>query len=59
MNLKRKFEMYGNMSGVEKNLNRNQLVAYKNFDHHNYSMIPGQNNSPQQPSSKIIHDKIV
>ena len=50
VNMKKKFEMYGNMSGVEKNLNRNELLAYKNYDHHNVAMIPGFNSSPHQPS---------
>ena len=59
MNLRRKFNMYGNMSGVEKNLNRNELLAYKNFDYKYNSMIPGQNSSPHQPSQKILMDKMM
>ena len=56
--MKRKFEMYGNMSGQEKSLNRNELTAYKNFDHHNVAMIPGYNSSPQQPSQRVLMDKM-
>lgn len=26
------FKMYGNMSSIEKSLNKNDLNAYKNFD---------------------------
>ena len=58
VNMKKKFEMYGNMSGVEKNLNRNELLAYKNYDHHNVAMIPGFNSSPHQPSQRVLFDKM-
>ena len=32
------------MTGVEKELNRDDLVAYKKFDNNQYSMIPGHTN---------------
>ena len=38
---KNQFKMYGNMSSVEKALNKNDLNAYKNFDNKNYSLVPG------------------
>ena len=31
----------GNMTHVEKRINAHDLAAYKNFDNHQYSMIPG------------------
>ena len=31
----------GNMTNVEKHMNKDDLVAYKNFDNKQYSMIPG------------------
>lgn len=35
--------MYGNMTQVEKALNRPDLEAYKNYDNNQYSLIPGVN----------------
>lgn len=32
LEVKSNFKMYGNMSSVEKALNKNDLNAYKNFD---------------------------
>ena len=31
----------GNMTNVEKLLNKEDLIAYKNYDNKQYSMIPG------------------
>jgi hypothetical protein len=33
--------MYGNMTSVEKAMNRPDLEAYKNYDNNQYSLIPG------------------
>jgi hypothetical protein len=33
--------MYGNMSSVEKAMNRNDLNAYKNYDNRDYALVPG------------------
>ena len=33
--------MYGNMSSVEKQLNKNDLQAYKNYDTQQYSLVAG------------------
>jgi hypothetical protein len=41
VNLKNQFKMYGNMSSMEKAMNRAELHAYKNNDNNQYSMIPG------------------
>ena len=43
VNVKNQFKMYGNMTSVEKALNRPDLEAYKNYDSKEYSMIPGLN----------------
>lgn len=32
---------YGNMSAAEKHINKQDLIAYKNFDQTNHAMIPG------------------
>jgi hypothetical protein len=33
--------MHGNMTGVEKQMNKDDLLAWKNYDNNQYSMIPG------------------
>ena len=45
-------KMYGNMTNVEKSLNREDLTAWKNFDNNQYSMIPGVS------SEKKIFDRV-
>jgi len=32
LEVKNRFKMYGNMSSIEKAMNKGELVAYKNFD---------------------------
>lgn len=39
-------KLNGNMTRAEKQLNREALLAYKNFDDSNYNIIPGL--SPQK-----------
>lgn len=41
LEVKDSFKMYGNMSSVEKALNKNDLRAYKNFDNRQFSLVPG------------------
>ena len=36
--------MHGNMTGVEKQLNKDDLLAWKNFDNNQYTLIPGVSN---------------
>lgn len=50
--------MYGNMTGVEKSLNKDDLVAWKNYDHTTYALIPGLNSSKKPISNKVIQDKV-
>jgi hypothetical protein len=39
--LNNQFKMYGNMTSIEKSLNRNELLAYQNYDNMPYSLVPG------------------
>ena len=39
---------YGNMTNVEKELNKDDLVAWKKYDNTQYSMIPGVSNQNKQ-----------
>ena len=41
MEVKSNFKMYGNMSSIEKALNKTDLQAYKNFDQRQFSLVPG------------------
>lgn len=41
VNLKNQFKMYGNMSSMEKAINRHDLHAYKHYDNNQYAMVPG------------------
>lgn len=41
MQKRQQMKIYGNMSSVEKNLNREDLNAWKNYDNNQYSLIPG------------------
>ena len=45
-------KLYGNMTNVEKKMNKDDLKAWQNYDDNQYSLIPGLN------SRKLInHDK--
>lgn len=39
--VKNRFKMYGNMSSIEKSINKGDLQAYKNYDTNQYSLVPG------------------
>ena len=39
--------MYGNMTSVEKAMNRAELQSYKNNDTKQYSLVPGVNHNKQ------------
>ncbi|CDW74298.1 UNKNOWN [Stylonychia lemnae] len=39
--LRSKMRQHGNMSGVEKQMNKEDLIAWKNYDNNQYSLIPG------------------
>lgn len=38
---KQMYNGYGNMTNVEKKMNRADLLAYKSYDNKQYSLIPG------------------
>mmetsp|Transcript_726 Transcript_726/g.903 ORF Transcript_726/g.903 Transcript_726/m.903 type:complete len:87 (+) Transcript_726:987-1247(+) len=53
--VKDQFMMYGNMSSVEKALNKNELQAYKNYDARQFALVPGiqhYKHTPQNESAK-------
>lgn len=50
-------KMYGNMTGIEKQMNKNDLAAFKNYDNKTYALIPGLNSSSAAPSKKILEEK--
>lgn len=39
--VKSQFRMYGNMSSIEKAMNKHDMHAYKNYDTNQYSLVPG------------------
>lgn len=43
MNTKKKALLYGNMTGVEKQMNKDEMMAYRQKDPGAYAMIPGLN----------------
>lgn len=36
--------LYGNMTNVEKQMNKEDLTGYKHYDQNIYSLIPGLHN---------------
>ena len=74
INVKKQMRGYGNMTGVEKEMNKDELHAYKKYDNSQYTLVPGISNqknfaeprpikqmSPQQNSGKgngISEDKM-
>lgn len=51
--IKQEYKAYGTMTDVEKSLNRNDLIAWKNYDYTTYAMIPGFNSQNLQLSNKV------
>ncbi len=43
MQYQKELRGYGNMTELEKKLNRVDLMAYKNYDNKMYSLVPGIN----------------
>ena len=41
MAIKDHFKMYGNMTSVEKAMNKQDLTSYKNYDTRQHSLVPG------------------
>ncbi|CDW73158.1 UNKNOWN [Stylonychia lemnae] len=42
--IKNQIRTHGNMTEVEKQMNKDDLIAWKNYDNNQYSMIPGVSN---------------
>ena len=55
--IKGDYKAYGNMTKVEKALNRNDLIAWKNYDYTTYAMIPGINSDTLKLSNKVEGEK--
>lgn len=51
--------MYGNMTGVEKSFNKDDLAAWKHYDQNTYALIPGLNSNKKPISSKVETEKIL
>ena len=58
MKISKQKRMYGNMTGVEKSFNKNDLSAYKHYDGNTYALIPGLNSSTKPVSNKVTMDKL-
>ena len=43
MHNKKTLNSIGNMTNVEKDMNRQDLIAYKKFDSNQYALSPGRN----------------
>jgi len=50
-------KMYGNMTQMEKRMNRYDLYAYKHNDNNQYCLIPGFNTEKKEPVSKLLKQK--
>lgn len=44
---------YGNMTELEKKMNRVDLLAYKNYDNKSYGLVPGINSVHTEASLNI------
>lgn len=45
------------MTDVEKKLNREDLIAFKNYDNNQYAMIPGINNQKRFNDNNAYQSK--
>ena len=50
--------MYGNMTNVEKQINRDELEAYKQYDNKQYSLVPGLSHSKNINSPSSLKSKL-
>jgi hypothetical protein len=56
--IKSEYKGYGNMSNVEKAINRNDLLAWKNFDYTTYALVPGFNSNTLNLGTKVHENKV-
>jgi len=54
MNMGKGLKGFGNMSQAEKQINKQDLKAYQNYETTNHAMIPGINNRSQLYNQQII-----
>jgi hypothetical protein len=47
-------KMYGNMTQMEKRMNRNDLYAYKHNDNNQYCLVPGFNTIKNDAKPEMI-----
>lgn len=57
MQYQKELRGYGNMTELEKKINRVDLAAYKNYDNKLYSMIPGINSEIKEDTISIQQSK--
>lgn len=53
MAIRSQMKAHGNMTGVEKQMNRDDLSAWKNYDNNQYSLIPGVSSNKRIPEKAI------
>jgi hypothetical protein len=51
--VKSQFKMYGNMSSIEKAMNKHDMQAYKNYDANQYSLVPGLQHAKHHESPAL------
>ena len=56
--IRQNLKLYGNMTGIEKQINKNELSAFKNYDNNTYALIPGLNSVTKSPSKKVMDAKM-
>jgi len=50
--------MYGNMSNVEKQLNKEDLNAWKSYDNNQYALVPGINAQKRFTDNRTVSPEI-
>ena len=50
-------KMYGNMTQMEKRMNRYDLYAYKHKDNQQYCLVPGFNTEKREPQQKMMKQR--
>lgn len=50
---------FGNMTNVEKKMNRADLLAYKEYDNKQYSLIPGLQHNYVKKSLQLARSNMV
>lgn len=53
MAIKSQMRAHGNMTGVEKQMNKDDLQAWKKYDNNQYSMIPGVSSVKKIPEKAL------